>query len=126
MSYYKHVNRININEHHYMNIIMNQYIYIHIQIHTLYYVTLYHSMLYHSPYKLYNYGHILAGNPPWLLFRRQVSCESPGTFGIPGTVFTKPRHWGPKGLGLIQFQWIGLRENLQETMLFSPKYRVFL
>ena len=29
MSYYKHVDRININEHHYMNIIMNQYIYIY-------------------------------------------------------------------------------------------------
>jgi hypothetical protein len=24
------------------------------------------------------------------------------------------------------FQWIGLRENLQETMVFTIKYRVFL
>ena len=26
----------------------------------------------------------------------------------------------------IIFQWIGLRENLQETMVFTIKYRVFL
>lgn len=89
---------ININEHHYMKIIMNLYIYIQIHTNTSYYVILYHSMLYHSPYKLYNYGHILAGHPPWLLFRRQVSCESPGTFGIPGTV-NETSPLGPQGAG---------------------------
>jgi len=54
-------------------------------------------MLYHFPYKLYNYGHILAGHPPWLLFRRQVSCESPGTFGIPGAVNETSQLGAPRG-----------------------------
>ena len=29
-------------------------------------------------------------------------------------------------MGFYQYQWIGLRENLQETMVFTIKYRAFL
>jgi len=32
---------------------------------------------------------------------------------------------GPRN-GLVLIQWIGLRENLQETMVFTMKYGVFL
>ena len=37
-----------------------------------------------------------------------------------------PRTCGVSLAGLTNIHWIGLRENLQETMVFTIKYRAFL
>ena len=38
----------------------------------------------------------------------------------------KPREWLPEGIYIYIYQWIGLRENLQENPIFNGKIYGFL
>jgi len=66
---------------------------------------------------------------PWMLIEGfEETPLTTGLFNDRWYTSSRPKPFLPTGHYWMFhiFQWIGLREHLQETMVFTTKYRVFL
>ena len=104
----------------YINININTYVYIYIFIYTY---TYRYTIFLYVPYS------------PWYALKVPMTAAKerpPEPLPVPvrpspSRPWHSPLAMAPiKFIGILLAHWIGLRENLQETMVFTIKYRAFL
>ena len=84
-----------------------------------------------SPKWIYIYIHIYRsnlGSPTYALAQTLSGCHAPREHGTKGVAALRVTWSGEVAIFLQPAisHWIDLRENLQETMVFTIKYRAFL